>query len=743
MEHTVPDVILRLALPSPLRRLFDYRAPATVRAENLQPGMRWRVPFGKREMIGVLVEVSDHTDVPRDKLKTAKALLDDLSPIPASMFNLCVWTAQYYQHSLGDTLAWALPSLLRQGEPAEARQERFWAVVPQVRADDARMARAPRQREAFAALAQHPHGVAHSLLPRLGLAREALDALLAKGLAQVEIRSHAPARRQAHWLAQPELPLNTEQRGAFEAVKAGFGHFHAFLLAGVTGSGKTEVYLQLIHAVLEAGKQALVLIPEINLGPQTLQRFEQRFNARIALMHSAVNDRERLDVWIAARDGDVDIVIGTRSALFTPLLNPGIIIVDEEHDSSYKQQEGLRYHARDLAIVRGRLDNVPVLLGSATPSLESLQNAHSGRYGLLRMDHRAGGALPPRYLRLDVKSRPLDSGMSPPLQQAIGQVLAQGQQVLVFLNRRGFAPTLLCHDCGWLSECPLCDARMTVHLRSGELRCHHCGHSAPRPRQCPACQSVDLRPVGAGTERAEDRLSTLFPQVPVLRVDRDSTSRKDAMAQLYARVQRGDPCILVGTQMLAKGHHFPRVTLVAILDADGGLFSADFRAAERMAQLIVQVAGRAGRAEQPGRTIIQSHMADHPLLVQLTEEGYSAFAAQALSERRAAGLPPFCHLALLRAEAHKPGQAEAFLEQACVEAERVRDTLGVPSVELLGPVPAPMERRAGRYRSQLLLQATTRAPLHRLLNAWVLQLEQLPGGRQVRWSLDIDPIDLY
>lgn len=743
MEPLVPDVILRLALPSPLRRLFDYRAPAGVRTAALEPGMRLRVPFGRREMIGVLVEVTDHSDVPAAKLKAATALLDETSPIPASMFSLCLWTAQYYQHSLGDTLAWALPSLLRQGEPAEARQERFWSIAAHASPNDPRLARAPRQRDAFAVLAQHAHGVAHTLLPRLGLAKDTLDALLAKGLVTVDVRGHAPAKRHAHWLAQPELPLNPEQRSAFEAIKAGFDHFHAFLLAGVTGSGKTEVYLQLIHQALEAGKQALVLIPEINLGPQTLLRFEQRFNARIALVHSAVNDRDRLDAWIAARDGDADIIIGTRSALFTPMRNPGLIIIDEEHDSSYKQQEGLRYHARDVAVVRARQENIPIVLGSATPSLETLHNAHSGRYALLRMEQRAGGAKPPRYLRLDVKSRPLDSGLSPPLQQAIGQVLALGQQVLVFLNRRGFAPTLLCHDCSWLSECPRCDARMTVHLRSGELRCHHCGHAAPRPRQCPNCQSVDLRPVGAGTERAQERLKTLFPDVPVLRVDRDSTARKDAMEQLFTRVQRGEPCILVGTQMLAKGHHFPRVTLVAILDADGGLFSADFRAAERMAQLIVQVAGRAGRAEEPGRTIIQSHMADHPLLIQLTEEGYFAFAAQALSERRGAGLPPFCHLALLRAEAQKPGQAEAFLSQACGEAERLREQLGVGGVELLGPVPAPMERRAGRYRAQLLVQANARAPLHRLLSLWVLQLEQLPGGRQVRWSLDVDPIDLY
>ncbi|MAB98892.1 MAG: primosomal protein N' [Pseudomonadaceae bacterium] len=737
------NAILRLALPSPLRRLFDYLAPAGVSVDTLQPGMRVRVPFGRREMIGVLIEVSAHSDVPADKLKPALEILDETAPMPPAFFRLCMWTAQYYQHSIGDTFSWALPTLLRQGEPAIARQERFWSIAPGADLEDPRLNRAPRQRQALKTIAQHPHGVAHSLLSQLQLSKDSLEQLKDKGLVVVETRQHAPSARHSNWLAQPELPLNEEQLTASASVQEGFGRYGAYLLAGVTGSGKTEVYLQLIHQTLQAGKQALVLIPEINLGPQTLARFERRFNARIALLHSAVNDRDRLDAWLAARDGDADIIIGTRSALFTPMKNPGLIIIDEEHDASYKQQEGLRYHARDLALVRAHQENVPIVLGSATPSLETLHNATSGRYQLLKLNKRAGGALPPRFLRLDVKSLPLDSGISGPMQQAISQTLAAGQQVLVFLNRRGFAPTLLCHDCGWLSECPRCDARMTVHQRSNELRCHHCGHAERQPRNCPKCQRVDLRPVGAGTERAEERLATLFPDVPVLRVDRDSTSRKDAMNNLLTTIERGEPCILVGTQMLAKGHHFPRVTLVAILDADGGLFSADFRASERMAQLIVQVAGRAGRAEEAGKVIIQSHLADHPLLVQLTEQGYFAFAEQALTERRDAGLPPFCHLALLRAEAHKPGQAEGFLDEACAEAEMLLGELQLEGIELLGPVPAPMERRAGRYRAQLLIQSAARAPLHRLLHAWLAAMEQMPSGRAVRWSLDVDPIDMF
>ncbi|MDH0144284.1 primosomal protein N' [Aquipseudomonas alcaligenes] len=739
----MPDTILRLALPSPLRRLFDYLAPQGVPHAALQPGVRLRVPFGRREVVGVLVEVVQHSEVPADKLKPALQLLDRTPPLPAPLFKLCLWTAQYYQHSLGDTLSWALPVLLRQGEPAEVRQERYWHATEGASADDPRLARAPRQREALRTLAQHHHGVPHGLLSKLQLNKDSLDLLLEKGLVRVEVRRSTPLVRHGGWLAQPELPLNAEQRAAFNAVQSGMQGFGAFLLYGVTGSGKTEVYLQLIRHCLEAGKQALVLIPEINLGPQTVERFARRFNARIALLHSGVNDRERLDAWLAARDGEADIVIGTRSALFTPLKNPGLIIVDEEHDASYKQQEGLRYHARDLALVRARQEHLPIVLGSATPSLESLHNAHAGRYALLKLTQRAGGAQQPRFLRLDVKSLPLDAGISGPLQQAIRQTLEAGQQVLVFLNRRGFAPTLLCHDCGWISQCPRCDARMTLHQRHNELRCHHCGHVERPPRNCPECNQVDLRPVGAGTERAEERLALLFPQFPVLRIDRDSTSRKGAMDKLFATINKGEPCILVGTQMLAKGHHFPRVTLVAILDADGGLFSADFRASERMAQLTVQVAGRAGRAEEPGKVIIQSHLADHPLLVQLTEQGYPAFAEQALSERRGAGLPPFAHLALLRGEAHKPGQAEAFLDDACTYAEQLCAELKLNGIELLGPVPAPMERRAGRFRAQLLLQCSSRAPLHKLLAHWLPVLEAMPAGRAVRWSLDVDPIDLF
>ena len=708
-----------------------------------QPGVRVRVPFGRREMVGILVETASSTHVPADKIKDALELLDEQPLLPASIMRLCLWTAQYYQHSLGDTFSWALPTLLRQGEPAEARQQKIWLAKLPLNLEDPLLTRAPRQRDALKVLAQHTQGIAHERLEQFNISKDSATALLKKGFATQQVRQLQDLPHKTPSLAQPELPLNEEQQAAFNAIHANNQEFKAYLLAGVTGSGKTEVYLQLIREALAAGKQVLVLIPEINLGPQTLERFTKRFNARIALLHSNVNDRERLEAWLAARSGHADIIIGTRSALFTPLKNLGLIIIDEEHDASYKQQEGLRYHARDLALVRARSANVPIVLGSATPCLESLHNAHSGRFALLRLTKRAGGASQPKFIRLDVRSLPLDSGISAPLQKEIRKTLEAGQQVLVFLNRRGFSPVLMCNDCGWMSQCSECDARLTLHQRSNELRCHHCGHSEARPHNCPSCNKVDLRPIGAGTERAEERLQILFPDTPVLRIDRDSTSRKGSMDALLTQIGTGEPCIMIGTQMLAKGHHFPRVTLVAILNADGGLFSADFRASEKMAQLIVQVAGRAGRASDLGRVIIQSALADHPLLVQLSEQGYFAFAEQALSERRATALPPFSHLALLRADALKPELADAFLEDAYSIAEQLLEQLKIEGVELLGPIASPMERRAGRYRAQLLIQANSRAPLHRLLTPLCNNLESLPSARQSRWSMDVDPIDLF
>ena len=744
-EYPMPTpVLLRVALPTPLRRLFDYLPPIQVPLERLLVGVRVRVPFGSRVLVGVLMERVSSSDVSEHKLRRALAVLDQQPLLPDSLMRLCHWMHRYYHHSLGDTLGVMLPTLMRQGASTEAAPLWVWQVVDGVDWTHPSVQRAPRQQAVLKALAQHPQGVSERLLAHLQLSRDSLNSLCQKELVRRLVLQEPPApsaQHQGSWLLEAELPLNTQQQQAFDAIASAAGRFQCFLLAGVTGSGKTEVYLHLVHAMLARGRQTLILIPEINLSPQTLARFQRRFNAQVVVLHSGLTDQARLDAWLAAREGRAGVVIGTRSALFTPLLNPGLILVDEEHDASYKQQEGLRYHARDAAVMRAQLENIPIVLGSATPSLESWHNAQTGRYGLLRLEQRAGHAEPPQLIRLDIKSRPLDAGRAPPLLQRIGKTLQQGQQVLVFLNRRGYAPSLVCGHCGWFSRCPACDVRLTLHQQEGQLRCHHCGHTEPQPLACPECQHVDLRPLGAGTERAEQRLEILFPQYPVLRIDRDTTRRKHSLDQLLQQIEQGAPCILVGTQMLAKGHHFPNVTLVAVLNADGGLFSADFRASEHMAQQILQVAGRAGRAEKPGKVIIQSQLADHPLLVQLTEQGYFAFADQALAERRAAQLPPFSHLALLRAEASTAEQAEQFLEQACAHARVLQSQQpSWASVELLGPIPALMERRAGRYRAQVLIQAANRRALHPLLACWVLWLEQ-QSARSIRWVLDVDPLD--
>ena len=710
-DVTVSGPILQVALPSPLRRLFDYRAPAGLRMDDLQLGLRVSVPFGNRQMVGVIAGISDQSSVPAGKLKRASELIDHSPLLPDSLWKLCNWTASYYQHGLGDTLSSALPVLLRRGEPALARQDMLWQLLPGAYPEHPAISRAPKQKEAVQTLARHPHGLSHALISQWGLTREALESLERKGLAQRIHQSPHHTSEPQPLLKETPLSPNGEQRAALDAIISVDG-FHAWLLEGVTGSGKTEVYLQAIQHCLQRQRQALVLIPEIGLTPQTLERFRRRFSVPVVILHSGLNDRERLDAWIAARDGEAGIIIGTRSAIFTPLARPGLIIVDEEHDLSYKQQEGLRYNARDLAVYRAHLEQVGLILGSATPSFESLHNVQRGRYQRLRLTQRAGNASPPTIQCLDIRSRPLEGGMSRPLIQLMGEHLRQGNQVLVFINRRGFAPTLMCHDCGWMAECRRCDARMTLHQSPAQLHCHHCGSQRAVDRCCPKCQSQDLRPIGAGTERTEEHLTACFPDFPILRIDRDTMARKQAMQSMLARIQSGAPCVLVGTQMLAKGHHFPDVTLVAILDADGGLFSADFRGPERMAQLIIQVAGRAGRADKPGQVLIQTHMAEHQLLLDLTEHDYARFAERELAGRAAAQLPPYSFMALLRAESNSSAQTNQFLDEACTLAEQLTASLDITGVELLGPVPSPMERRAGRYRAQLLVQAGQRSALH-------------------------------
>ncbi len=770
--------VVRVALPTPLRRLFDYRAgPAN--GHELEAGTRVRVPFGRRSLVGIAMEIAAGSELPEERLKPVLERLDPRPIFDPASLALLGWAADYYHHPIGEVLAAALPKALRQGAALESTEER-WVLTAEGRDAHARgePRRAPRQRQLLAALAQRdaarldgsdratrPAGSPPPLSPGVSAAdpeeqrgswRDAARALIARGwLAVIEVTA-ATADSLA---AAPESPAsepiavgsgpepNEEQRAAIERIGGSLGVFGAFVLHGVTGSGKTEVYLRVVERALRLGRGALVLVPEIGLTPQLVSRFRQRFAAPMAVLHSALTDHERLLAWREAFSGRARIVLGTRSAVFAPVKDLGVIIVDEEHDTSFKQHEGgFRYSARDLAVVRAQRAGVPAVLGSATPALETLQNVAGGRYTRLVLAHRAAEAAPPRIALIDLRSSAARAGISTPAVQAIERHLQAGGQVLVFLNRRGYAPTLLCTACGWIAPCRDCDARLTVHLAAARLRCHHCGADSALPERCPQC-GFAVKPVGQGTERIEETLAALFPGVACIRLDRDVVRRRGDMEEAMRRMSSGEARILVGTQMVTKGHDFPNVTLVVVLNADQGFFSTDFRAPERLAQTIVQVAGRAGRGGKAGEVLIQTEFPDHPLLLSLLAEGYEGFARVALTERSQASWPPFSRLAAVRDSATTAEAALAFLTEARRAAEGLSGGHGngawARGVRILGPAPAAMARRAGRHHAQLLLESADRAALHRFLDAWLPALESLPSARRVRWDLDVDPIELF
>jgi len=645
----------------------------------------------------------------------------------------------------------ALPRLLRQGRPAAEMAQYAVATDTGAATDPADISRrAPRQAAVLARVIAASGGAALEELANLGGGwRGALRALCSKGLCEIRLQS-APADPDAtrDAAADPvvgnheKLTLTDAQQQAVAAISAGLGTYGTFLLDGVTGSGKTEVYLRVISEVLTRGRQALLLVPEIGLTPQLLDRFERRFDVGMAVLHSGLSDVRRLAAWRKSASGAARLIIGTRSAVFAPLPEPGIIVIDEEHDGSFKQQDGFRYSARDLGIMRARRLGIPVILGSATPSLESINNALRNRSQRLELPERPGSVSHPQVRLLDMRAHAARQGLSTPLIAAISRHLESDGQVLLFLNRRGYAPTLFCSACGWVAPCDRCDARMTLHMSSNRLRCHHCGRETAVPEICGAC-GEELAPVGQGTERMQETIGELFPQVNVTRIDRDSTQRRGSMQKMLDDVQSGHTRILIGTQMLTKGHHFPDVTLVAVLNADQGLFGSDFRSNERFAQTLVQVAGRAGRADKPGEVLIQTSYPEHPLLQRLISDGYGAFAEAALDERKQARWPPFTHLAMLRAEAPGPEAPQRYLERAARLAKKMTASMPKSPVQVHGPAPAPMERRAGRYRAQLLLQCASRERFQAFLKSWAPELSQLEGARQVRWSLDVDPIELF
>ncbi|RLW64140.1 MAG: primosomal protein N' [gamma proteobacterium symbiont of Stewartia floridana] len=728
------DTILKIALAGPLRGYFDYLPPEH-NGITLTPGCRFEIPFGRSSRVGILISTSSKSSVPTGKLKRALSQLDHTPLLQPSDLRLLKWAADYYEHPLGDVIFHALPLNLRK-KPTAAKTSHPGLRLTQAgeALDPDTLSRAPKQRSVILALQQHPQGLAKSLLMQNHeLSPAVLRSLLDKGLiTPCELPPQPLPSEAAH-------QLNPQQQLAVDTVREKLDGFQAYLLNGVTGSGKTEVYLHLVTDVLAQGRQALILVPEIGLTPQLLQRFQQRMGHEVAVLHSGLADGEREKVWHAMRQMRQRVLIGTRSAVFTPMPELGLIIVDEEHDLSYKQQEGFRYNARDISLVRAQQTGCPVVLGSATPSLESLRNVQERRYRQLDLPKRAADASMPSLSLIDIRNGHLKGGLSPALLKHLQQTLQAGEQAMLFLNRRGYAPMLTCHACGWLTDCPRCDARMTHHRQQRLLWCHHCGHQQREPAVCPSCGSPDLRPVGQGTERVEEVLQQHFPNYPLARIDRDSTSRKGSLEKLLKQVHSGSIPLLIGTQMIAKGHHFPAVTLVAILDVDQGLFGADFRASERMAQLILQVAGRAGRAERPGRVMIQTRHPDHPLMQLLTQQGYAAFAELAMQERQMAMLPPYAHQALIRAEANRSDYPELFLKQLLESCQQLQH-----ATELVfwGPVPAPMERRAGKTRAHLLIQSNQRLPLHRWLSQAIEIFPTLHHARKVRWSVDVDPQEM-
>ncbi|MCK5386352.1 MAG: primosomal protein N' [Gammaproteobacteria bacterium] len=730
------NTYFRIAIPTPLRRHFDYLVPANFHSKLALAGVRVRVPFGRQTLIGILIEIVHETDVPLNKMKAVIEVLDEKPIFNTELLQLLRWCTLYYHHPIGEVMQNALPVKLRQGAPTKIKGIKRWQLTPEgAQLELQSLKRAAKQIALIADLKQSSSGLFDSQLSEQHIGwRPVMKRLQEKGLVESFEENALPIATPTRFAPT----LNAAQKHAIDRVLEQQEGFHAYVLEGVTGSGKTEVYLQIIEEFIKQGKQALVLVPEIGLTPQLLNRFLQRLHGRIAIMHSGLNDEERLQAWLHTQAGSADVIIGTRSAVFSPLLRPGVIIIDEEHDLSFKQQDGFRYSARDLAVKRARDLDIPIILGSATPSLETLYNAQQGRYETLLLPERAGNAKPPTISLLDVRSQKMEHGVSAQLLHKMKEHLERGSQVLLFLNRRGFAPVLMCHECGWHALCPRCDAHMTLHQSNSQLRCHHCGTEQYQPHACPKCKSDDLLQMGFGTERIEHALKELFPQYQVIRIDRDSTRRKGSMEKLLNEINNGKQQILIGTQMLAKGHHFPNVTLVGMLNADHGLYSSDFRASERMGQLILQVAGRAGREEKEGEVLIQTHHADHPLFQPLLKHDYPGFAKKLIEERQQTELPPFTHLALLRAEAVDQQTPMAFLEQARLLLEQNKQD----DILLMGPFPALMERRAGRYRAQLLIQANNRKQLQSLFSLSISQIESHKTAKKVRWSVDIDPMDL-
>ncbi|EAR08917.1 primosomal protein N' [Reinekea blandensis] len=721
-----PDTIC-VAVPGPFSTPLTYAC-----SKPVAPGCRVEVPLGKRSVIGVVVEQRPDEQLDMAKLRAVERILDDTPVLPTDILALAEWMSRYYLHEFASPYLLALPGLLRKGEAATLPTETWLNLTVAGEAIDPAQLKRSTQHQAIMTQLQQSGRLPWSHLRAQGFTRPQAQALEKKQLLSLDETCDNDPIPPTGQLAEPSLTLNDEQSAALDQVSE--ARFAPFLLEGITGSGKTEVYLQAIERCLSRGHRALVLIPEIGLTPQTVARFERRFRDRCVILHSGLTDKQRTLAWLQANHGQAAIVIGTRSAVLTPIPDLGLIVIDEEHDASFKQQDTLRYQARDVALKRAQLADIPIILGTATPSLETLHNALTGRFGHLQLKERAGGARLPTIELIDMRRQQQQHGLSERLLIRIREHLNDGNQVLLFLNRRGFAPSWFCHSCGWIADCVFCDAHLTYHHHGHINICHHCGHREPPPTVCPDCHSRDLSAMGTGTERAEQLLESAFADVPIIRFDRDVASTRLKFEQQLEKTAEDGPAIIVGTQMLAKGHHFHRVTLVGVWDSDGGLFSADLRAKERMGQLLTQVAGRSGRGERTGEVLIQTYYPDNPIFQPLTEHDYRSFAFSLLEERRKTRLPPFGFVAVVRADSAFAERAEELL------ATMTSYLLEHHAVRVLGPLPALLSRRAGKHRFMLIIQADRRSALHEALVP--LHRHYPRQTRQVSWHIDIDPADL-
>jgi primosomal protein N' (replication factor Y) len=737
------SIILRVAIPRPFHQLLDYQISGEVLPV---PGCRVRVPLGGSSAVGIVISQREASDI--ENLKSVDKVIDSEPLLPGDTLELLQWASRYYHHPIGEVCQNAIPVSLR-GERQAPKMQIWYAcssdknVTGDAMSDavSKKLSRSPRQRELFRAVYDSPKGMTEQeIRVQFGSGgKNLLKQLKKKGVVAAVDKSEIPESSSRLVKSVTGFQLTDEQVDCLAKVNdINNNKPSAILLHGITGSGKTEIYLRALEPVLEKGRQALVIVPEIGLTPQLLKRFEVHFpQHRIAVLHSGLAGGERMHAWLAAKAGIADILIGTRSAVFTPIKNLGMIIVDEEHDTSLKQQEGFRYHARDLAVKRAHDLGVSIIMGSATPSLESLYNVERGQYHYLRLNRRPGSIVPPTIALHDIRGLSVEAGIAPPLLKEIRQHLQQGNQVMLFLNRRGFAPAMFCPQCGWHAQCQRCDANMTYHASQQKLICHHCDNEQSAVMKCPSCGNVHITTKGQGTERVERVLQGYFPNYPVVRIDRDTTRRKGQLQGKLEELRKGEPTILIGTQMLAKGHDFPDITLVGILDVDQSLFSTDFRAWERLAQLIIQVAGRAGRAEKKGHVILQTTQPEHPLFHTLLSKGYPAIARQVLEERSNWHFPPYAHQVLIRSNAPEMQHALAFLEQVrgSIEGRQSSD------MGLLGPAPSPIEKRSDRYRAQLLITASKRTELHALLDHIVSRSKDYKKKGKVRWSIDVDPMD--